>query len=223
MSVALSPIWSLRTVTGARVGLLTTYGFRDSLEARRGLRKNPWDHRTPYPPVLVPRYLRLPVHGRIDASGAQTEPLCVEDVRTACATLREEGVESVAVCLLNSFINPVHERMVADLVREEGVCEWLSVSSEIVPIMGEYERSSTTVVNAYVMPRVASYLGALQERLISMGLATRLLMLQSNGGAASVDQLIRQPVNLLLSGPSAGVGAMQHLACGIGENNLVSM
>ena len=208
---------------GARVGLLTTNGFRDSLEARRGLRKDPWDHRTPFPPVLVPRYLRLPVRGRIDASGVESEALSVEDVRAACATLRKEGVESVAVCLLNSFINPAHERRVAELIREEGVCEWISVSSEIVPIMGEYERSSTTAVNAYVMPRVASYLEALQARLIDMGLKTRLLMLQSNGGAASLDQLIRQPVNLLLSGPSAGVGALQHLASGIGENNLVSM
>ena len=76
---------------GARVGLLTTFGFRDSLEARRGLRKDPWDHRTPYPPVLVPRYLRLPVRGRIDASGAQTEALSVDDVRAACTTLREES------------------------------------------------------------------------------------------------------------------------------------
>ena len=100
---------------------------------------------------------------------------------------------------------------------------WISVSSEIVPIIGEYERSSTTTVNAYVMPRVASYLQALQDRLIDMGLKTKLLMLQSNGGATSLDQLIHQPVNLLLSGPSAGVGAMQHLAAGIGESNLVSM
>ncbi len=208
---------------GARVGLLTTRGFRDSLEARRGLRRDPWDHRTPYPPVLVPRYLRLPVGGRIDARGAETEPLNLDDVRAACAIFREECVESIAVCLLNSFINPEHERAVSEILREEGVCDWISVSSEIVPIMGEYERSSTTAVNAYVMPRVASYLRALQDRLIGMGLKTRLLMLQSNGGAASLDQLIRQPVNLLLSGPSAGVGAMSHLAAGIGENNLVSM
>ena len=208
---------------GAKVGLLTTKGFRDSLEARRGLRKNPWDHRTPYPPVLVPRYLRLPVAGRIDARGAEVEALNLDDVRAACRVFREEGVESIAVCLLNSFVNPAHEQAVAALLREEDVCDWLSVSSEIVPIMGEYERSSTTVVNAYVMPRTASYLRALQERLIALGLKTKLLMLQSNGGAASLDQLIRQPVNLLLSGPSAGVGAMQYLAAGIGENNLVSM
>ena len=208
---------------GAIVGLLTTEGFRDSLEARRGLRKDPWDHRTPYPPVLVPRYLRLPVRGRINANGDEVEAVSLDDVRDACRKFREEGVESIAICLLNSFINPAHEQAVSAAVAEEGVCEWISVSSEIVPIMGEYERTSTTVVNAYLMPRVASYLGALQERLVRMGLKTKLLMLQSNGGAASLDQLFRQPVNLLLSGPSAGVGAMQHLSAEIDEKDLVSM
>lgn len=208
---------------GARVGLLTTRGFRDSLEARRGLRKDPWDHRTPYPPVLVPRYLRLPVGGRIDADGGEVEPVDAGDVRDACRVFRDEGVESVAICLLNSFANPGHERAVAEMVRGEGVCDAVSVSSDIVPIVGEYERTSTTVVNAYLVPRVATYLRALQERLVEMGLGTRLLMLQSNGGAASLDQLIRRPVNLLLSGPSAGVGAMQRLAEAIGESSLVSM
>ena len=208
---------------GARVGLLTTKGFRDSLEARRGLRKDPWDHRTPYPPVLVPRYLRCPVSGRMDAGGREVEPLDADDVHAACRIFRDEGVESVAICLLNSFVNSAHEQAAADIVRAEAVCDSISVSSGIVPIMGEYERSSTTVVNAYVMPRVATYLRALQDRLVAMGLGTKLLMLQSNGGAASLDQLIRRPVNLLLSGPSAGVGAMQRLAEEIGESNLVSM
>ena len=208
---------------GARVGLLTTKGFRDSLEARRGLRKDPWDHRTPYPPVLVPRYLRQPVGGRIAADGSEAEVLNLDDVRAACKIFVADGVESIAVSLLNSFVNSAHEEAVAEVLREENICEWISVSSDIVPVMGEYERTSTTAVNAYVMPRVASYLTALQQKLIDMGLKTKLLMLQSNGGAASLDQLIRQPVNLLLSGPSAGVGAMQHLAVGIDENNLVSM
>ncbi len=208
---------------GARVGLLTTAGFRDSLEARRGLRKDPWDHRTPYPPVLVPRYLRRPVRGRIDAAGREVEPLVLDDVHTAVEAFREEGVESVAVCLLNSFVNPAHEHAAAAALRDAGVCPWISVSADIAPIMGEYERTSTIAVNAYVMPRVAAYLTALADRLKEMGLGTRLLMLQSNGGAASLDRLIEQPVNLLLSGPSAGVGAIQHLARGLGEGNLVSM
>ena len=214
---------TLLEAKGARVGLLATAGFRDSLEARRGLRKDPWDHRTPYPPVLVPRYLRLPARGRIDAAGAECAPLDEDDVRAAAAAFRAEGVESVAICLLNSFLNPEHERRAAALLRAEGACPWISVSSEIVPIMGEYERCSTTVVNAYVMPRVASYLEALAGRLAGMGLGCGILMLQSNGGAAALDRLVERPVNLLLSGPSAGVGAMAHLARGLGEANLVGM
>ena len=208
---------------GGRVGLLTTFGFRDSLEARRGLRKDPWDHRTPYPPVLVPRYLRLAVRGRIGADGREIEPIALDDVRAAIEIFRAEGVDSVALCLINSFANPAHEHAAAEIVRQSGLCRWVSVSADIVPIMGEYERASTTAVNAYVMPRVADYLSALADRLAELGLKTRLLMLQSNGGAASLDQLIEQPVNLLLSGPSAGVGAIQHLARGLGEGNLVSM
>ncbi len=207
----------------ARVGLLTTHGFRDSLEARRGLRRDPWDHRTPYPPVLVPRYLRRPVAGRLDSQGREVEPLNPDDVRAACDIFRAEGVDSIAVCLLNSFVNSGHEERVAEILRAEQVCDYISLSSEVAPIMGEYERSSTTVVNACLMPRVAGYLRALEAELKSMGLATGILMLQSNGGASSLAELIRMPANLLLSGPSAGVGAMQQLAREVDEGNLVSM
>ena len=166
---------------GATVGLLTTAGFRDSLEARRGLRKDPWDHRTPYPPVLVPRYLRQPVCGRIDARGNEVEPVNLDDVRAACKVFRDEGVESIAVCLLNSFVNTAHEDAVADVLREEHVCDWISVSSDIVPIM---ERR-TDVDHGGERLRHAPgrvYLTALQQKLIDLGLKTKLRMLQSNGG-----------------------------------------
>ena len=95
---------------GARVGMLTTEGFRDSLEIRRGMRENQWDHRAPFPPVLVPRYLRLPVRGRIGADGNELAPLAAEDVDAAATIFAEEGVESVAVCLFNSFLDGAHER-----------------------------------------------------------------------------------------------------------------
>ena len=115
---------------GATVGLLTTAGFRDSLEARRGLRKDPWDHRTPYPPVLVPRYLRQPVCGRIDARGNEVEPVNLDDVRAACKVFRDEGVESIAVCLLNSFVNTAHEDAVADVLREEYLAAMLHLRDQ---------------------------------------------------------------------------------------------
>ena len=99
---------------GAKVGMLTTEGFRDSLEIRRGMRENQWDHRTPFPPVLVPRYLRLPVRGRMAADGTELAPLVADDVKAAARVFNDEGVESVAVCLFNSFLDGRHERLARD-------------------------------------------------------------------------------------------------------------
>ncbi len=208
---------------GARVGLLTTRGFRDSLEIRRGMRDTPWDHRTPYPPVLVPRYLRLPVSGRIDSSGREIEPLALADIRAAAAVFEREGVESVAICLLNSYANSAHEKAAVQEMRTHWNGEWLSVSSEISPLIGEYERSSTTAMNAYVAPRAVGYLRALNQRLRDNGFAHSILLIQNNGGAISIDQVAGKPVRLLLSGPAAGVGALQFYSRAIGSGNLISM
>ncbi len=209
--------------SGARVGMLVTRGFRDFLEARRGFRADPFDHRPPYPPVLVPRYLRLPVGGRIDAGGAEIEPLDETDLDAAIETFRAEGVESVAVCLLNSFENGAHERRCAEVLRERGGFEWVSLSHEVVPVIGEYERGSTTVVNACIGPKVVRYLHALDERLRALGLGPDLLVLQSNGRAISVRQVAGRPVNLVLSGPAGGVGALDYLASATGIDDLITM
>ena len=209
--------------SGARVGMLVTRGFRDFLEARRGFRADPFDHRPPYPPVLVPRYLRLPVGGRIDAGGAEVEPLDEADLDAAIETFRAEGVESVAVCLLNSFENGAHERRCAEVLRERGGFEWVSLSHEVVPVIGEYERGSTTVVNACIGPKVVRYLHALDERLRALGLGPDLLVLQSNGRAISVRQVAGRPVNLVLSGPAGGVGALDYLASATGIDDLITM
>lgn len=208
---------------GARVGMLTTEGLRDSVEIRRGLRENMWDHRTPFPPVLVPRYLRRPVRGRITADGAELAPLHIEDVDAAITTFRAEGVEAVAICLINSYANGGHEAVAARRVREANNTWAVSVSSEIMPVVGEYERGSTTVVDAYVAPRVAPYLRALDEKLRSEGLPRGLLLVQSNGGVASVAQAASRPVNLALSGPAAGVGALAMFARAAGTDDLLSM
>lgn len=208
---------------GACVGMLTTEGFRDSLEIRRGLRENQWDHRTPFQPVLVPRYLRLPVRGRIAADGTEIAPVELDDVRSAVAAFRAEGVEAVAICLLNSFANPAHERAVARAVRESDNAWFVSVSSDVMPIVGEYERGSTTVVNAYVAPRVVPYLRALDARLRQLGLPHGLLLVQSNGGIASVAQLESRPVSLALSGPAGGVGALKLFGRAAGTDDLLSM
>ncbi|MDP2331528.1 MAG: hydantoinase/oxoprolinase family protein [Reyranella sp.] len=208
---------------GAKVGMLTTEGFRDSLEIRRGIRDNQWDHRAPFPEVLVPRYLRLPVRGRIGADGTELAPLVAEDVDAAAKVFTAEGVESVAVCLFNSFLDGAHERTVGGQLAKSWNGKWVSLSSEVMPTMGEYERGSTAVVNAYIAPKVTSYLHALDEQLRQFGLPRSLLLLQSNGGAVSVDQVAARPVMLVLSGPAAGVGALKGCAAPGEMANLISM
>ena len=209
--------------SGARVGMLVTRGFRDFLEARRGFRADPFDHRPPYPPVLVPRYLRLPVGGRVDARGAEVEPLVDADLDAAIDTFRAEAVESIAVCLLHSFENGAHERRCAQVLHERGGFEWVSLSHEVVPVIGEYERGSTTVVNACIGPKVVRYLQALDERLRALGLGPDLLVLQSNGRAISIRQVAHCPVNLVLSGPAGGVGALGYFAAATGFDDLITM
>ena len=208
---------------GAKVGLLTTEGFRDSLEIRRGIRENQWDHRSPFPPVLAPRYLRLPVRGRIAADGSELTPFAAEDVDAAAKVFNEEGVESVAVCLFNSFLDGKHERAAGQRLGQAWNGKWVSLSSEVMPTMGEYERTSTAVVNAYVAPKVTSYLAALDQQLRQLGLPRSLLLLQSNGGAVSVEQVASRPVMLVLSGPAAGVGALKGCAAPGEAANLISM
>ena len=208
---------------GAKAGLLTTAGFRDSLEIRRGIRENPWDHRPPNPPVLVPRHLRRPVRGRIDASGAEIEPLALEDVEAAAEIFRREDVGSVGICFINSFAAPAHEQAAAALLEKLLPGAWISVSSAIAPVVGEYERSSTTALNAAVAPRTVGYLRRLEQRLRDLGLRKRMLLIQNNGGAASVEQVASKPVTLLLSGPAAGVGALTSYSRAIGSDDLISM
>jgi N-methylhydantoinase A len=208
---------------GARVGLLTTKGFRDWLEIRRGLRPDPWNHREPFPAALVPRSLRLAVDERLDQTGAIVSALDEASVREAAAKFRAAGVESVAVCLLHAYRNPVHERRVAELLAPELPTIPVSLSSTVAPVLGEYERGSTAVVNAYVAPRVVPYLRALETRLGSEGLRPRILLIQSNGGAATVEEIAERPVQLVLSGPAAGIGALRYFASDSGAENVISI
>ncbi|WFU31341.1 hydantoinase/oxoprolinase family protein [Bradyrhizobium brasilense] len=198
--------------TGAVVGLLTTEGFRDALEIRRGFRENVWDHRAPLPEPLVPRHLRLPVRERMDKNGCPIRVPEPESISRAVDTFRREGVTSIAICLLNSYRNDSHERICADLIRNSWPEACLSVSADIAPVLGEYERTSTTVLNAYVTPRVVPYLRQLERNLRAQGLAHPLLLIQSNGGAASVEQLVDRAILLALSGPAAGASALRAVA-----------
>lgn len=206
----------------APVGLLTTAGFRDGLEIRRGIRADQWDHRAPWPPVIVPRYRRHGIGGRVDREGKEVEPLDEAAVRRALADLREEGVEAVAIAFLHSYRNPTQERRAAELAREWWPGDLTVVSSDLVPLIGEYERTSTAVINAGLVPIVGRYLRHLDDALRSRGLAVPLLLMQSNGGTVPLAAVVSRPVDLMLSGPAAVGGALRR-STGGDERELVSM
>jgi N-methylhydantoinase A len=208
--------------TGAVVGLLGTQGFRDTIEIRRGWRDNPWDHRTPWPDPVVPRHRRLSVTERIDVAGNPIVPLDPSSVRRSLDRLLGFGVESIAICFLHSYRNPEHEHRCRDIIAEHAPHVSLTLSSELAPIAGEYERASTAVINAYVAPRVVPYLKGLERELCELGLR-KLLVVQSNGGVASVPQIARRPVAMLLSGPAAAAGALAHYQGEAGNHHLISL
>jgi N-methylhydantoinase A len=208
---------------GARIGMLTTAGFRDSLEIRRGIRENPWDHRTPFAEPLVPRHLRLGVRGRLDASGTELAPLVEDDVRAALETFAARGVEAVAICFLNAYVNGRHEEQAAALIQKVAPSLSVSLSSRLAPIVGEYERGSTTVVDAYIRRRVVSYLEALGRKLAEFGFPGEVSLIQSNGGAIALGRVAKAPVALCLSGPAAGVGAMRYFGRLCDSNDLITM
>ena len=191
---------------GAKVGMLTTEGFRDSLEIRRGIRENQWDHRAPFPPVLAPRYLRLPVRGRIGADGKELAPLVAEDVDAAAKVFAAEGVESVAVCLFNSFLDGAHERKAGSATgarmpgREDGsACR--AASADHGRVRARLDRRGRRLHRAQ---GDVSYVTRLADALVRRGLKAPLLVVQNNGGALTVAQSADRPVALLLSGPAAG-------------------
>jgi len=193
---------------GARVGMLTTEGYRDILHIARhkkplnfsSYQDLPWQR---YP--IVRRRYRLTVPERITRDGSVLTPLDEERAREQVRALKEAGVESVAVCFLFSFLNPEHEARVAEIVREEFPEAFLSVSSEVLPQYREYERFSTVCLNAYIGPRVSSYVRRLEEELESMDVKTGLHLMTSASGVATAEGAVARPVNLLMSGPVAGV------------------
>jgi N-methylhydantoinase A len=157
------------TGTGANTGLITTEGVRDALEMRRGIREEQYNNRYTNVPPLVPRRLRRPVRGRLDFAGNEVEPLRVEDVERAAEFLGEQGVEAVAVCFMNSFANPEHERRAAEIVRARLAETYVTVSTEVLPSIRFYPRVSTTVLNSYVGPVLNRYLESLTHRLREVG------------------------------------------------------
>ena len=197
---------------GARTGLITTKGFRDVLEIRTLRMPRMYDMAWTKPVPLVERYLRQVVDERVDASGNVQRALDPRDAERAVDVLLAEKVEAIAVCLLHSFANPAHEMQIRDVIRRKAPSLPYSISCEVLPEIKEYERTSTTVVNAYVMPIVASYLRALRKGLDSAGVKARLLLMQSNGGLTTDIAAAERPMHIIESGPAGGVVGAQALA-----------
>lgn len=205
----------------ARTGFITTRGFRDTLViAGIGRERIGHDLTASRPPSLVPCRLIREVRERIDAQGRVVAPLRLEDVRAAAAALEEEGVEAIGVCLLWSFLNPAHELELAEALRSHDGW-YLSLSSEVAPLMGEYERSATTALNAMLGPRVRGHLDRLEADLQQDGLAVPLLVMGSSGGLSTSAEASRLPVSLLASGPAGGVLACRLLSQAMGLPNVI--
>jgi N-methylhydantoinase A len=207
---------------GARTGLVTSQGMRDLLELRRQIRDDLYDLQADKPEPVVPRDLRREVPERTRADGRVATALDLEAARAAVAALVGEGVGALAVCFLHSYVNPLPEQAVAELVRREFPDLYLSVSSDVLPEFREFERLSTTVMNAYVGPLMARYLGRFEERVAALGLGVRPLILQSNGGVATVSQVRERPVYTMASGPSAGVTGAAYLAGRAGHVRVIT-
>ena len=207
---------------GAHTGLITTKGFRDVLDIRNSRRPEMYNIEWVKPPALVERYLRLEVDERLDAEGRTVRELDTASVEHAIAKLKKESVESVAVCLLNSFVNPAHERRIGEALRKALPGVSMSLSCDVLPEAKEYERTSTTVINAYVRPVVERYLTGLRDRLARNGIRAPLLTMQSNGGVASAKSAMARPINIIESGPAAGVMGAVALGKRLGHSKIVT-
>src|SRR5215469_16442295 len=208
---------------GAPAGLITSDGFRDLLEIGRQKRPDLYDFQTDKPPALVERRLRREVPERLRHDGRVEIPLDLEAVRSAACTLRNAGVEAVAICFLYSFLDPAHEAAALRIVAEELPEAFLCASHEVAPEFREYERLSTTVVNAYLGPVMAFYLRGAADRLRVLGVTALPHLTQSNGGVIDFDTAARLPVRTILSGPSTGVVGAQVTAHLSGEHDIITV
>ena len=195
---------------GAKTGLITTKGFRDVLEIGRGIRYAPYDVFAEFPEPLIPRQFRLEVNERIRSDGTVLKPLDPEEARQRVRSVLNMGVESIAVCLINSFENPTHELMLKEIIEQEAPGMSISISFRVLPQIKEYERTSTTATNAYVKPLTGRYLSRLAGRLESTGFKGKLFIMLSSGGVTSVETAAEFPVRIIESGPTAAVIAGQY-------------
>ena len=206
---------------GAPIGLITNEGFRDVLELARGNRLDIYDLFYKQPEPLVPRFLRLEAKGRINFKGEELIPLAEEEVRAAARKLKAAGVQSIAVCYFHAYANPSHERRTADLIHEEFPEALVSLSHAVSGEWREYERTSTSVLNAYVMPGMDRYLGSLEQRLHDKQYQGSLNIVQSTGGMMPSHGARQTPIRTLESGPAGGVIGTAALGAALGYPNVI--
>ncbi len=210
------------TKTGAPCAVVTTHGFRDILEIRRANREELYDILWDPPAPLVPRRHRLEVVERVDYAGNVVEPLVESSVRDAARKIAARGLTSAAVCLINAHMNPAHERRVREILLEEIPDLHVSLSTDILPEPPEFERTATTVANAYCAPVLRTYMDALEVRLAESGFASDIVLVMHNGGGTMTTDYARGvPVKTLNSGPAAGVIAGAAVAEACGRTNVV--
>ena len=206
---------------GAKTGIITTQGFRDVLEMRRRDRPATWGLWGQFTPV-VERVDRLEVEERTLADGTVRVPVDLDQVKEAAKTLLERGCDAVCLFFINGYANPENESRAAAALRQVWPNEHVSVATEILPEIREFERCSTSTLNAYLQPPVAHYLGLLEKRIAEENDDTEILIVQSNGGVMSVDTAKSRPIRTALSGPAAGVVAARQIAGAAGFDNIIT-
>ncbi|MFX1760595.1 hydantoinase/oxoprolinase family protein [Rhodococcus sp. As11] len=211
------------TRQGAKTGFVTTRGFRDLLNMRRGIRDRQNDSKYAPPAALVPRDLVATVRERIDVMGNEIVELHEDDVRAAAQLFREQGVEAVAISYLWSFLNPSHEQRTAAILRDELPGVFVTMSHEVLPQIRAYERHSTTVLNAFVGPKLQNYLANIKRQLADRGFDGTLLIVQSNGGVMSPEIASEMAVNALMSGPAAAPEAALQYARRHGSQDVITV
>ncbi|MEM3974687.1 MAG: hydantoinase/oxoprolinase family protein [Saccharolobus sp.] len=208
---------------GAKVGLITTKGFRDILEIQRANRRDMYNFKYKKPVPFVPRYLRLEVRERIKANGEILVPLNELDVYEVTKKLENESVEAIAISLINSYINPIHELKVAELIKKLNPNIPLTLSHEITREWREYERTNTAVLNAYIMPKMYNYLNKIINEFNNRGFNGNYFAMLSNGGMATFDFAMKFPIYTLESGPVAGVIGAIKVGEMLGLNNIIAI
>lgn len=206
---------------GARVGLITTKGFRDVLELGRGSRVEIYNLFYKPPPPLVPRFLRFEICERVNYLGEVIVPIDISDVLEKAENIIREGAESISICFINSYVNPIHEQAAAEAIRKAFPEIPVSISSDIVRERREFERTNTTVINSFTQPKFSGYLEKLEKNIISAGYTGALTVMQSTGGITSTGMAKLVPVRAVQSGPAGGVIGAHRLSKSLKEPNIV--